>query len=195
MVVKELAQGAGPLLDGRQRRQSLLNGLSDGLRRVRPRVFQRQVFNRTERTALPMLPGDDPCLMPAGLDAQDEAPNEDVPHFVGFGLGLRLGDKTLGQGDTHAGHRCRVDAQSVGWPGLRCLDKDGPRYRQTTVLGWKRWIIPRQVQRDRSFLAIDVPVGSHCLGCFDLSLGDMAGSPSQYAAVHTPHQDDLACQA
>lgn len=133
MVVKELPQGAGPLLDRRQGWQTLLDGLSDGLRRVRSGLLQREVFNRTERTALPMLPGDDPCFMPTGLDTQDQAPDEDVPHFVGFGLGLGLGDKTLGQSDTHAGHQCSFDAQSVGWPGLRCLDEDGPRPAYPTL--------------------------------------------------------------
>gem|GEM_PF-4825976 len=103
MVVKEFPQGAGPLLESRQCWQTLLDGLSYCLSRVRAGLLQRQVFNRTERTALPMLPGDDPRFVPTGLDTQDQASNEDVPHFVGFGLWLGLGDETLGQGDTHMG--------------------------------------------------------------------------------------------
>lgn len=39
VVVKELPQGAGPLLDRRQSWQTLLDGLSDGLSRVRPGLF------------------------------------------------------------------------------------------------------------------------------------------------------------
>lgn len=92
MVVKELTQGASPLLDRRQSWQTLLDGLSHCLSRMRPGVFQRQVVNGTERTTFPMLLGDDPRFVPTRLDAQDQTPNEDVPHFVGFWLGLGLGD-------------------------------------------------------------------------------------------------------
>lgn len=64
--------------------------------------------------------------MPTGLHTQDQAPDKDIAHFVGLRLGLGLGNETLGERDTHLGHRCRVDDQSVGWPGLRCLDENGP---------------------------------------------------------------------
>lgn len=101
-----------------------------------------------------MLPGDDPCFVSTGLDTQDQTPNEDVPHFVGFGLGLGLDDKTLGQGNTHAGHRCRVDAQSVGWPGLRCLDEDRPHFLMPPGSGAQQ---RGQLLRFKAHLAITNP--------------------------------------
>ena len=92
VVGQQDLERAAAWLGLRQRRQTRLDVLSDRKTRLLAGLLQCDMIDRSQRTALPMCPGDYPRFVPTGLDTQDQASNEDVPDFVGFELGLGLGD-------------------------------------------------------------------------------------------------------
>lgn len=87
MIIEQRLERATFGLGLRERRQSRLNVLSNGLTGLVAGLVECQMFERPQCATFSVRPGDDPCLVSRGLHAKNQTTNLGVPELIGGDLG------------------------------------------------------------------------------------------------------------